>query len=165
MADSFSDAPLAVFLRFGAAVALTALVLTPRTAGAQVSSVVDVANGHGSAVVRNGSGSLVRVDVALWESDETSRPLKLLREARANLWPVSFELEPGESQVVRISIGQDAYPDGTLLRLETRLVPDPPMPGGEGEPQGAVHVILATRMLSKVFVRQPATRHLWSDRP
>ncbi|HSM36075.1 MAG TPA: hypothetical protein VK837_06725 [Longimicrobiales bacterium] len=165
MDPSFSKAPPRAFVRFGTAAVLTALLMTPRTAGAQVSSVAEVIDGHGSAVVRNGSGSLVRVDVALWESDETSRPLRLLKEARANLWPVSFELAPGESQVVRISIGRDAYPDGTLLRLETRLVPAPPMPAEEGESQRAVQVILTTRMLSKVCVRLAATHHARSDRP
>ena len=133
---------------------LAAAVLIPAApAQAQVTAVVDVIDGHGRAMVRNTSTQSVSVTVALWESDESTGHVQLVRRVRANVWPIEFDLPPGETQVIRISLSDGAYPPETLLRLETRLLPTTST-GADGPPGGGARtqVILATRFLSKVLV-------------
>lgn len=137
--------------RCAAAVALLATLFFSRDAGAQVSGFVDIMDDQGRALVRNTSPHPVRVTVALWESDETGESVQLVRAARANVWPTEFELAPGETQTVRVTLVADSYAAGTVLRLETRMIPRPPAVRQAGDGVSASFV-LATRVLSKVRV-------------
>ncbi|MGH7571097.1 MAG: hypothetical protein ACREMK_04545 [Gemmatimonadota bacterium] len=94
----------------------------------------------------------MKVEVALWESDETGERVRLLQPARANVWPTQFHLRPGEVQTVRFLLPEGAYAPDTLLRLETRLVPVPPETQESAEGTSA-RLIFATRILSKAWVR------------
>lgn len=130
----------------------------PRTSAAQVPAELEIRDNRGSALVRNASRSDVDVEVALWESDETSKPVELLESADASVWPTGFRLEPGETQTVRFLVGTDAYPENTLLRLETRFIPveTTPVPttAGSTATTGAeARLRLVTRILSKVWIR------------
>lgn len=119
---------------------------------------MQTSEGHGSALVRNAAASEVRVEVALWEADETGDRVELVRPATAGLWPVEFRLLPGETQTVRLLLGDGAYPTGTVLRLETRFVPLEPVTiaaaGGASVPDRIdARLTIVTRILSKVLVR------------
>lgn len=135
-----------------AAATVLVLGLLPRPSIAQVPVSVEIRDGAGQALVRNPSLKDIRVEVALWDSDESGDRVRLLRESRASLWPTAFELAPGESQVVRILVEDGIHPVGTLLRLETRLIPVEPAPEAEGEGATA-RITLVTRVLSKVHIR------------
>lgn len=144
------------------------VLLGPRTAVAQVSAEVEIRDGTGRALVRNTFRSPVDVEIALWESDETGERVELLRKADANLWPVEFRLQPGETRTVRMLLEVDAYGAGALLRLETRFVPVEPRAvevaaeasaaDGTAARASAVdgpraHIRIVTRILSKAWVR------------
>lgn len=138
-------------------VAASALTL-PRTSAAQVPAELEIRDNQGSALVRNASRSAADVEVALWESDETSKPVELLERSDASVWPTEFRLEPGETQTVRFLVGTGAYPENTLLRLETRFIPveaaPVPTTAGSTAPTGAeARLRLVTRILSKVWIR------------
>jgi len=137
----------------GAAFVVLALALGARPSGAQVSSAVDIRDGHGRALVHNPTASVLRVEIAVWESDETSKPIRLLKTARANVWPQTFELPPSETQVVRIAVPEDAYDAGTLLRLDTRLVPVAAVSSDTTRERAGARIIVATRILSKLLIR------------
>ena len=138
--------------RCAARLAVPALLLfAAAPLAAQVTGVVEVRNGLASALVRNPSPRPVRVEVALWESDEGAERVELVRPARGNVWPTAFELEPGETQVVRLLLPAEAYHSDTVLRMVTRMVPVAPPP----DPARTTNarIVLATRVLSKVLVR------------
>jgi hypothetical protein len=133
-------------------------LLSAGTAAAQVSGEVEISDGHGRALVRSAFPSEVRVEIALWESDETGDRVELVRPAAAGLWPVEFRLLPGETQTVRLLLSDGAYPAGTVLRLETRFVPLQPVTvaaaGRASMPDRIdARLTIVTRILSRVLVR------------
>jgi P pilus assembly chaperone PapD len=136
----------------GCSIAVAMLLLAaPRPAPAQVSGIVDVRENQARALVRNTTAHPLRVSVALWESDEARDGVQLVRVAQANVWPNKFELTPGETQTVRITLAPDIYSAGTVLRLETRMIPFRPQ---SQQIDAGVNAgfVLATRVLSKVRV-------------
>lgn len=125
-------------------------IAAPDLGSAQVSGTVVIRDSRGEALVRNPSLGPVRVEVALWESDEAREGVELVRRANGNVWPTAFDLSPGERQVVRVLLSDDSYVAGTVLRLETRLVPHQPTQHADGNV--SAQILLATRILSKVLV-------------
>jgi len=134
-----------------AAIAVLLTLLVSRPAAAQVSGIVDVRDNQARALVRNTSAHPIRVTVALWESDETGERVQLVRPAQSNVWPNEFELAPGETQTVRITLAVDTYVAGTVLRLETRMIPIRPA-ARQADAGVNAGFVLATRVLSKVRV-------------
>lgn len=137
--------------RCGAAVALLLGLFAPGPVAAQVSGIVDIRDDNGRALVRNTSAQPVRVTAALWESDETGERVRLVRAAQANVWPAEFELAPGETQTVRLTLTAGSYAAGTVLRLETRMIPIRAV-AQQADAGVNAGFLLATRVLSKVRV-------------
>lgn len=137
--------------RCGAAIAVLFGLIVSRPAAAQVSGIIDVRDNQARALVRNTSAHPIRVTVALWESDETGERVQLVRMAQSNVWPNEFELAPGETQTVRITLAVDTYVAGTVLRLETRMIPLRPA-ARQADTGVNAGFVLATRVLSKVRV-------------
>lgn len=133
-----------------------AVALTPGTAPGQVSYdvVLEEHGGHyvGTALVQAPRRADVTVEV--WESREEPE-VRLTDPAEATVWPDSFRLAAGERQTVRLRVPRDAYPAGTLLRLETVVAPAPVAEEGatsDGDSSRAVRtrIRFQTRVLSKV---------------
>lgn len=151
MADAVRD-PTDLYRWIGHIILLGALgaIAAPDPATAQVSGTVDIRDSRGQALVRNSTLGSVRVEVALWESNEAREGVELVRRANGNVWPTAFDLAPGERQVVRVLLSDDSYAAGAVLRLETRLVPHQPTQHADGNV--SARILLATRILSKVLV-------------
>lgn len=119
----------------------------------QVASVVALAGGQASTIVRNPAVETLRVGVTLHHATQTGSVVTLDREARALVAPATFVLAPGETQTVRIRM-REHVPPGTTLRLRTCFVPEDaaaPAPGSDTAP--VARIILQTCVVGKVLVQ------------